>query len=127
MIGSFLLKYLSEAESGTKILVVNRTLQDYSKDTISQVLLDSNLLKDKLEDLVIKNCFICLGTTMKKAGSKDAFLKIDRDLILECATFAKNHQAQNIFLVSAVGADRESSIFYNQVKGQTELGIIDLS
>jgi nucleoside-diphosphate-sugar epimerase len=126
MIGSFLLEYLSQDTSGARTLVLNRTLQDYSGKNITQHQLSPSFLKEKTEDLVIKNCYICLGTTMKKAGSKEAFLKIDRDLILECASFAKNHQAQNIFLVSAVGADRESGIFYNQVKGMAEGGIIDL-
>jgi uncharacterized protein YbjT (DUF2867 family) len=127
MIGSFLLDFIVQAPSKSKILVLNRTLQQYGHDRIVELIVDTNILNTKYEELSIENCFICLGTTMKKAGSKEAFIKIDKDLILNCATFAKNHHVQNIFLVSAVGADRESSIFYNQVKGMTERGLISLN
>ncbi len=126
MIGSFLIKILSNDHSGSKILVFNRTIRKYGNERIIQQQMPTNLLGVHYDELSFNNCYICLGTTMKKAGSKEAFIKIDRDLILECATFAKNHQTQNIFLVSAVGAERESNIFYNQVKGMTEDGIMDL-
>lgn len=127
MIGSFLLEFLSQDLTSNKILVLNRTIRAYSNELIIQKQMPSELLDIKYDDLTIRNCFICLGTTMKKAGSKEAFMKIDRDLILECATFAKNHQVQNIFLVSAVGANIKSSIFYNQIKGMTEKGVTDLN
>jgi uncharacterized protein YbjT (DUF2867 family) len=70
--------------------------------------------------------FCCLGTTMKKAGSKEAFLKIDFEYVISFGKLAKRLGCQRFFLVSALGADKHSIFFYNQVKGQTEEAVASL-
>lgn len=62
--------------------------------------------------------FCCLGTTIKKAGSQENFTKVDHDGVLKFATIAK--EGKSLAIVSAAGADKDSYIFYNRVKGQTE-------
>jgi uncharacterized protein YbjT (DUF2867 family) len=64
--------------------------------------------------------FCCLGTTIKAAGSKQNFEKVDHDAIVAFAIIAKAHDAKSFTLVSAMGANASSMIFYNQVKGRTE-------
>ena len=64
--------------------------------------------------------FICLGTTIKKAGSQEAFRTVDYDYIVRGAKLARRGGANQLFLVSSAGADSESRFFYNRVKGQTE-------
>ncbi len=64
--------------------------------------------------------FCCLGTTIKKAKSKEAFRALDETAVVKLARWAKSHGAQKFSVVSALGAKSESSIFYNQVKGQME-------
>jgi len=65
--------------------------------------------------------FCCLGTTIKKAGSKPAFYKVDFTYPLELAKLAKEDlQFEQFHIVTATGADAKSSFFYNQVKGQLE-------
>jgi uncharacterized protein YbjT (DUF2867 family) len=64
--------------------------------------------------------FCCLGSTMAKAGSKEAFRGVDYDLPLRWAREAKAAGMQRYFLVSAMGADAHSRIFYNRVKGELE-------
>jgi len=71
-------------------------------------------------------CFCCLGTTIKKAGSKEAFRKIDYQLPLEAAKLCKSNRVKKFLLVSALGADSESFIFYNRVKGEIEESISNL-
>jgi hypothetical protein len=66
------------------------------------------------------HAFSSLGTTIKSAGSKDHFYKIDHDLVLGFARWAKSLGASKFLYVSAAGADAGSSIFYNKVKGETE-------
>lgn len=64
---------------------------------------------------------ICaLGSTLKQAGSREAFARIDHDYPLQVATLAQAHGAQAFVLNSAMGADAGSRIFYNQVKGRLE-------
>jgi len=64
--------------------------------------------------------FCCLGTTMKKAGSKAAFTKVDHDYPLQVAQAAKQNGATQYLIVTAMGADSSASIFYNRVKGNVE-------
>ncbi len=69
---------------------------------------------------------ICLGSTIKKAGSQEAFRKVDHDYVLASAQAAKRAGARSIHIVTATGADARSMIFYNRVKGETERDVIQL-
>jgi uncharacterized protein YbjT (DUF2867 family) len=60
------------------------------------------------------------GTTIKKAGSKEAFRSVDHDLPLSFARLAHQASTQNFALVSAIGASADSSFFYAKVKGELE-------
>lgn len=62
----------------------------------------------------------CLGTTIKKAGSKEAFRKVDYGFALKAAELARKGGAQAMILMSAVGASVGSPVFYSRVKGELE-------
>jgi len=62
----------------------------------------------------------CLGTTIKSAGSREAFIAIDRDLVLRLAQLAFKQGARHAILVSSVGASRQSGNFYLRIKGEVE-------
>lgn len=64
--------------------------------------------------------FIALGTTIKVAGSQEAFRAVDHDAVLAVARAARAAGAMRLGLVSAMGADAGSRIFYNRVKGEVE-------
>lgn len=64
--------------------------------------------------------FCALGTTIKKAGSKEAFRKVDRDYALAVAEAAQREGADQFLVVTAVGAKATSSVFYSRVKGELE-------
>src|SRR6266705_743245 len=72
----------------------------------------------KLEQRVVS--FDCLGTTMKQAGSPDAFRKVDFTYVVELARVAVRHRASQFLVVTAVGADPQSRILYSRVKGEAE-------
>lgn len=73
---------------------------------------------DSLKATVHAYCSI--GTTIKVAGSKEQFHAVDHDLVIGFAVWARELGADKFLYVSAMGADAGSSIFYNQVKGETE-------
>lgn len=64
--------------------------------------------------------FSCLGTTIKKAGSQDAFRAVDHDAVVALADAAYRAGAKRFLHVTALGASPHSRIFYNRVKGETE-------
>lgn len=88
---------------------------------------------DALADVpAVDDVFCALGTTMKKAGSKEAFRKVDHDIPLDVARRAREAGATRFVLVSSVGADPTSSNFYLKTKGELEsalerLGFASLS
>lgn len=67
--------------------------------------------------------FCCLGTTIKKAGSQDAFRAIDVDLVAAFGKRARELGARHLVVISAVNADRRSSIFYSKIKGEMEYAL----
>lgn len=67
--------------------------------------------------------FCCLGTTLAKAGSPDGFRRVDHDYVVEAARLASEEGAEQFLLVSALGADPSSRVFYNRVKGETETAV----
>lgn len=64
--------------------------------------------------------FCCLGTTMKKAGSKEAFYRVDFTYPYEIAKIALANGAKRFAIITAMGADRTSLFYYNRVKGEIE-------
>jgi len=68
----------------------------------------------------IDDVYIALGTTIKVAGSEAAFRAVDHDLVVAIAQRARAAGARRLAVVSALGADRRSRVFYNRVKGEME-------
>ncbi|WP_209330968.1 oxidoreductase [Lunatimonas salinarum] len=64
--------------------------------------------------------FCTLGTTIKKAGSKETFYQIDHDYVVDFAQWAYHQGASKFLYVSSIGANPQSGIFYSRVKGETE-------
>ncbi|KPW84481.1 oxidoreductase [Pseudomonas congelans] len=64
--------------------------------------------------------FCCLGTTIKQAGSQDAFKAVDLDMVTAFASRARELGARHLLVISAIGADPASGTFYNRVKGEME-------
>lgn len=80
-----------------------------------------------LENLEPDHVFCCLGTTIAKAGSKEAFSKVDKEYPIKLATISIEKGAYCFAIVTASGANASSSIFYNKVKGEVELELQRLS
>jgi uncharacterized protein YbjT (DUF2867 family) len=75
---------------------------------------------------LVDEVYIALGTTIKVAGSQEAFRAIDHDAVLAVANAAKQAGARRLGVVTAMGADAGSSLFYNRVKGETESALAAL-
>jgi uncharacterized protein YbjT (DUF2867 family) len=81
----------------------------------------ASLRASELGDVAAPDVALCaLGTTIKKAGSKEAFRAVDHDAVLAFARAAKERGAKTFVVVTALGADKGSMAFYNRVKGEVE-------
>jgi uncharacterized protein YbjT (DUF2867 family) len=68
----------------------------------------------------------CLGTTIKKAGSQQAFRQVDFDFVVQSAQRARQAGASQLMVMSAMGANAGSAVFYNRVKGDMEAAVAKL-
>ena len=74
----------------------------------------------------VDDVFIALGTTIKVAGSEAAFRQVDLDFVVNIARAARAAGATRLAVVSALGADAKSRVFYNRVKGEMEAAVAQL-
>ena len=91
-----------------------------NKEFIKQSVHDFSDLEKMRQDLKTDVLVNALGTTIKKAGSKDEFMKIDHDLPLEISRIAQEEGCRTMILISSMGANSKSNIFYRRVKGLLE-------
>lgn len=73
----------------------------------------------------VDTAFCCLGSTIRQAGSQEAFRAIDLDLVVAVGRRARELGARHYLVISALGADLGSSVFYNRVKGEMEDALRD--
>lgn len=123
LVGGHLLRQLVAEPSITEVIApTRRKLPDEPGVTNPH---DPQLL-DALNQLTtpVDTVFCCLGTTLREAGSKAAFVQADYTLVLETGQAGLRLGARQMIVVSAMGADPHSLFFYNKVKGQMEQGLI---
>jgi len=119
--GSFLIRYLLADPAITKVISISRRPLNAANAKLTEVLIADLADLPSIESRARGELyFCCLGTTIKAAGSKQNFEKVDHDAIVAFAKIAKAHDAKSFALVSAMGANARSMFFYNQVKGRTE-------
>lgn len=125
-VGQQLLTLCLEGDRYQQVTVIARRPSTHSHQKLSWLQADFDTLDTQpvISALQGGDVFCCLGTTMKAAGSKQAFRRVDFDYVLAAARFAQRCQANSFNMVSALGADSGSKAFYNQTKGDIEAALI---
>ena len=118
LIGHQLVNQLLQSELYSEVRVLVRKSLQKQHPKLVEVPYDFNQPDTRL--VQGDDVFCCLGTTMKKAGSKGAFTQVDHDYPLQIARAAKQNGAAQYLIVTAMGADPGSAFFYNRVKGNVE-------
>jgi uncharacterized protein YbjT (DUF2867 family) len=118
LIGTFLLEKLlgSPMYSGVSVWV-RKPLQTQHPKLQAKTIDFEKLEQGRIE---AEDVYCCLGTTIKQAGSQEAFRRVDFDYPAALARTAARDGAKRLLVVSALGADAGSKIFYNRVKGEME-------
>jgi uncharacterized protein YbjT (DUF2867 family) len=124
LIGNQLLLKLLQSPYYDRVTVLTRRSLGIRNTRLHEVIFDFE--NPDAQQVVANDVFCCLGTTIKKAGSKEAFKKVDLEYPLSVASLARKNGADKFLIVTAMGANSKSSIFYNQVKGEAEQGLISL-
>lgn len=126
LVGGQLLQLLVADDTYSVVKCLTRNSLPINHDKIEVIQSDGSNLKDLAAELRADHVYCCLGTTIKKAKTEQAFRKIDFDYPLQLAKVAKETGAEKFLLISALGADSKSSVFYNRVKGEIEQAIANV-
>ena len=126
LVGEQLLDRLLVHPAYAKVIAPTRRPLHRKSKKLENPQIDFNRMERHRPLFRCQDIFIALGTTIKKAGSEDAFRKVDYEYILRAAQLAQASGANQCLLVSAAAADSESHFFYNRVKGETEEAITRL-
>ncbi len=119
LVGSECLRQLLQSPAYDRVIAFVRRPLDTTHPKLLQINVDFSNLPDRSE-FTGADVFSALGTTMKQAGSRDAFRKVDYDAALSFATVAAQCGARQFVVVSSIGADSHSATFYLKVKGELE-------
>ncbi|MGH8490027.1 MAG: oxidoreductase [Gammaproteobacteria bacterium] len=119
LVGGHCLELLLQDDAWEQVAVLGRREIGTTHRKLVQRVVDFDRLAELGDVSRVDDVFCCLGTTMKRAGSEAAFRRVDFTYVHELAQLAFGCAGQ-FLLVSALGADRQSRMFYNRVKGEVE-------
>lgn len=120
LVGKSLCNLLAANTQYESVFSLVRKQTNHSKERLTEVIVNfEDLEKTKLPSAV-HEAYCCLGTTMKKAGSKEAFYKVDFKYVITFAEYALKNGASKFLLITSMGSDPNSVFYYNQVKGKIE-------
>jgi len=125
--GGLLLDLLLKDDEYEKVIVLTRKNLYATNPKISEIICDLTTLPQVENEIKGDVLFCCLGTTIKKAGTQDAFKQVDYNYPVELAKVAKKNEIPEFIVISALGAKPDSLIFYNKVKGEMERDIAALN
>jgi len=120
LVGSALLPLLLASERYAKVIVVGRRPVAVQHPKLVQVVTELDRLEPERLRLIADDVYCCLGTTIRQAGSQEAFYKVDFLYVVQLAALTAANFAAQFLVVSALGADANSRFYYNRVKGEME-------
>ncbi|HZS36712.1 MAG TPA: NAD(P)H-binding protein [Polyangia bacterium] len=123
LVGGHLLRLLLDDPAYDKVTALVRRALDVTHPKLTCAAIDFDRAGDYAAHARADDVFSCLGTTIKKAGSQEAFRKVDFEYPLALARAASAAGAGQYLIVTAVGADAKSGVFYNRVKGEVEAAL----
>lgn len=123
LVGGHVVSQLLNEQEFSSISILTRKPLHLQHPKLKEILVDFDNLENFATRIKADCVFCCLGTTIKTAGTQAAFRKVDFEYPLKVAEIAKQNGTTTFILISALGASKNSFIFYNRVKGEIEEAI----
>lgn len=120
LVGEHCLQILLDDTAYERVRVLTRRPISIQNSKLTQHVIDFDRLAQNEQLLQADDIYCCLGTTIKKARTKENFKKVDHDYPLEAAKLSLKYGAKQFLLVSSTGANERSSFFYARIKGELE-------
>jgi uncharacterized protein YbjT (DUF2867 family) len=126
LVGGFCLQSLLDDDHYSEVITLVRKPLLKTHRKLKTVVSTFDNLGPELSNNQVDDVYCCLGTTIKKAGSQEAFKKVDHTLVVTVAGLMKKQGAEQFLVISAMGANKDSKVFYNRVKGEMEAALQEL-
>jgi uncharacterized protein YbjT (DUF2867 family) len=126
LVGGHTLRLLLRDPNYRRVTAPVRRPLAVKHEKLVELTTDFDRLANHAEAFRVDDIFCCLGTTIKTAGSQEAFRKVDFTYSVEGAKAGAASGANRFLMVSSLGANPQSSVFYSRVKGETEDAICRL-
>lgn len=126
LIGGHCLRTLLADDRYAQVIALVRMPLAVHHPKLTQRTVDFDRLEQVSEFLHADDLFCCLGTTIRNAGSQEEFRKVDFHFPLQLARRASSSNVKQFLMVTSLGADPTSSVFYNRVKGEVEQEVVKL-
>lgn len=124
--GSHLLELLLEDSDYEQIKVFTRKKLKISHPKIEEHVIDLLKLSDYANEFKADVMFCCIGTTKTKTPNKSLYQAIDYGIPVEAAKLCKQNDIHSFIVISALGANSNSKVFYNRLKGEMERDVLAL-
>ncbi len=122
--GSLLLKKLLKDPAFEKIILFARSSAGENSQKIEEHLIDMFQLENYSQAFKADVVFCCIGTTKAKTPDNETYKKIDYGIPVTAARLAKQNGIETFIVISAMGADENSGIFYNKTKGEMQRDVL---
>lgn len=120
LVGTELLHILLEQSAYDEIRIFVRSSLHIQHNKLTEVIVDFDRLVEYKEYFAVDDIFCCMGTTIKKAKTQENMIKIDVDYPVTCAELGLKMGAKQFLVISSMGANSKSSVFYSRMKGILE-------
>ncbi len=124
--GNLLLQLLLEDNRYKKIKLFSRSTSGVVHPKVEEYLGDLIHLETFKNDFKADDVFCCIGTTKSKTPDKELYKKIDFGIPTKAAQLCKENGIETLIIISALGANSKSNIFYNRTKGEMEDAVLQL-
>lgn len=122
--GSLLLEKLLKDSTFEKVKLFSRSSSEKDSPKIEEHLIDMFQLEKHSDAFKADVVFCCIGTTKAKTPDKETYKKIDYGIPVKAAKLAKKNGIKTFIAISALGADPNSSVFYNKTKGEMQRDVL---
>lgn len=126
LIGGYCLQVLCDNPTYSEVIALVRKPIIKTHSKLKVITSNFDNLRNDLSNIQADDVYCCLGTTIKKAGSQEAFRKIDHTLVIAIADLMRKQGAEQFLVISSMGADSNSKVFYNRTKGEMEEALTEI-
>lgn len=124
--GSYVLTELLQNNDYSKVISFSRNPLEVKHDKLESIQCDLLNLEEQKDLFKADEVYVCIGTTNNKTPNKKLYREIDFGIPVTAAQLCRENMIDNIAVMSSLGANANSTVFYPKTKGEMELSVLDM-